>query len=40
MAKDGLVGITDNDLSTVILGNAKFRDELLTFAGADEFVEL
>ena len=36
---DGLVGITSNDLSSVILGNAKFRDELLTFAGADDFVE-
>ena len=36
---DGLVGITDNDLSSVILGNAEHRDELLTFAGADDFVE-
>lgn len=39
MAKDGLVGITDNDLSTVLLGNNKFRDELLTFGGAGTVVE-
>jgi hypothetical protein len=34
MAQDGLVGITNNDLSTVLLGNNLFKDELLTFAGA------
>lgn len=39
MPQNGLVGITDNDLSTVVLGNAKFRDETLVFAGADDFVE-
>ena len=39
MAQNGLVGVTNNDLSTVVLGNAKFRDELLKFAGADTFVE-
>ena len=39
MGQDGLIGITDNDLSTVILGNAKFRDELLTFGGAGTVVE-
>ena len=31
---DGLVGITDNDLSTVLLGDNLFKDELLTFGGA------
>ena len=39
MAKNGLVGITDNDLSSVILGNAEFKDELLTFGGAATVVE-
>ena len=39
MAQDGLVGITDNDLSTVVLGNAEFKDELLTFGGAATVVE-
>lgn len=31
--------ITNNDLGSVILQDAQFRDELLTFAGADTFVE-
>jgi hypothetical protein len=39
MAQDGLVGITNNDLSTVLLGNNLFKDELLTFAGAATVVE-
>lgn len=39
MSQNGLIGIVDNDLSTVVLGNAKFRDELLTFGGADTVVE-
>ena len=39
MPQDGLVGITDNDLSTVLLGNNLFKDELLTFAGAGTVVE-
>ena len=34
MSVNGLVGITDNDLSTVLLGNNLFRDELLTFGGS------
>lgn len=34
MAQNGLVGITDNDLSSIVLGNAEFKDELLTFGGA------
>lgn len=36
---DGLVSVTNNDLSSVVFGNPKFRDELLKFAGADTFVE-
>ena len=39
MAQDGLVGITDNDLSTVVLGNAELRDESLTFGGAGTVAE-
>ena len=39
MAKNGLVGITDNDTSTVVLGNAEFKDELLTFGGAATVAE-
>lgn len=31
--------VTQNDLSSVILKDAQFRDELLTFAGADTFAE-
>lgn len=31
--------ITNNDLSTVIIQGAEFRDDLLTFAGADTLVE-
>ena len=38
MAKNGLVGITNNDLSTVLLGNNLFKDELLTFGGAGTVV--
>ena len=39
MSKSGLVGITDNDQSTVVLGNAEFKDELLTFGGAATVAE-
>ena len=39
MAENGLVGITNNDLSTVLLGNNLFKDELLTFGGAGTVVE-
>lgn len=38
MAKNGLVGIVNNDLSTVLLGNNLFRDGLLKFAGAGSVV--
>lgn len=38
MPKDGLVGITDNDLSTVLFGNNLFRDESLTFGGSGTVV--
>ena len=31
--------ITNNDLGTVVLEDAKFKDELLTFAGADDLLE-
>lgn len=31
--------ITNIDVGTVIVENAKFRDELVTFAGADTFAE-
>ena len=34
MPENGVVGITNNDLSTVLLGNNLFKDELLTFGGA------
>jgi hypothetical protein len=39
MSQNGLVGITNNDLSTVLLGNNLFRDELLTFGGAGTVLE-
>ena len=31
--------VTNNDLSTVIIQGAEFRDETITFAGADTFAE-
>jgi len=31
--------ITNNDLGSVIVKDAEFRDELLTFAGADDLLE-
>lgn len=34
MSQNGLVGVVNNDLSSVIFGNPKFRDELLAFGGA------
>ena len=30
---------TNNDLGSVIVKDAEFRDELLTFAGADDLLE-
>ena len=31
--------ITNNNLGTVLIADAEFRDDLLTFAGADTYVE-
>ncbi len=31
--------VTNNDLGSVVLEDAKFRDDVITFAGADTFVE-
>jgi len=39
MAQNGLVGITNNDLGAVVLGNSQFRDELLVFGGAGTVVK-
>lgn len=30
---------TNNDLGTVLVGDAEFKDDLLTFTGADTYVE-
>lgn len=31
--------VTNNDLSTVLLGENEFQDDVITFAGADTFAE-